>query len=255
MSFTSPQDLGTPILLEDYIAVPPPITPVSPPLCAVCHSPNSPRRCSNCRSIHYCSPVCQTLNWALHKHLCKPFVSSASDDKKPDKSSRRALYLSATSAKPKFTWIKFGDDGRPLDMAKCFPKTRPGDIKTIAFHDRFLPYWIQISYVSMDVSGYSLAPNACVGQLLSTSSAALGSGTQGVETRKHTVWRGPLVVLAYSAEDGLSKPALDVDPGALGPVVQYLKLRSEYDGPVFVEQPQKRYSEAEWKELLGGLKQ
>lgn len=161
----------------------------------------------------------------------------------------------SNSAKPKFAWIKFGDDGRPLDMAKCFPKTRPGDIKTIAFHDRFLPYWIQISYGSMDVSGYSLAPNACVGQLLSTSSAALGSDTQGVETRKHTVWRGPLVVLAYSAEDGLSKPALDVDPGALGPVVQYLKLRSEYDGPVYVEQPQKRYSEAEWKELLGGLKQ
>jgi hypothetical protein len=52
-------------------------------------------------------------------------------------------------------------------------------------------------------------------------------------------------VLAYSEEDGLSEPALDVDPSALGPVILYLKLRSEYEGPVFVEQPQKRYGEQE----------
>lgn len=140
-------------------------------------------------------------------------------------------------------------------MVKYFPQTPPGDIRTIAFHDCFLPCWTQISYGSMDVSGYLLARNAWVERLLSNLSNALGSATQGVETRKHTVWCGPLVVLAYNAEDGLSKPALGVDLSALGPLVQYLELKSDYGGPVLVEQPQKRYSEAEWEELRGGSRQ
>lgn len=67
------------------------------------------------------------------------------------------------------------------------------------------------------------------------------------------MWRGPLVVLAYSAE-GLSKPALDVEPSVLGPVVEYLGLRREYAGPVFVGQPQEWYGK-EWKKLLGGVGQ
>jgi hypothetical protein len=243
MLSTSPQDFGTPILLEDYIAVPPPVTPESPPICAVCHSSNSPRRCSTCKSLYYCSLACQTLDWAIHKQLCRPFTSSSSDDKKPDESYRRALYLPAPHSKPKFIWLQYSDDGRPLDIAKYFPSTGAGEIKTIAFHDRYLPYWIQISYDS-NTSGRSLTTNACVEQLLSSASVS-GSDTQGTETRKHTVWCGPLVVLAYSEEDGLSEPALDVDPSALGPVILYLKLRSEYEGPVFVEQPQKRYGEQE----------
>lgn len=250
MSSTLPQNFSTPLLLEDYTAVTPPVTPDSPPLCAICHSTDSLRRCSTCKSLYYCSPTCQARDWGIHKPLCKPF-GSPSDSKKPDKSYRRALYLPETNDKPRFAWIKFDNDGRPLDMAKCFPNSGADQIKTIAFHERHLPYWVQISYDS-NASGRSLTTNACVEWLLSKPSATTGLENRGTDTRKHTVWRGPLVVLGYSAEDGLSKPALDIDPSVLGPVVQYLALRSEYEGPAFFEQPQKRYSEQEWKDLSGG---
>ena len=53
------------------------------------------------------------------------------------------------------------------------------------------------------------------------------------------------MAIAYSTEEGLSKPALDVDTSVLGPVVEYLRLRSEYEGLVFVEQPQEWKGEAE----------
>ncbi|KAF1924832.1 uncharacterized protein M421DRAFT_95167 [Didymella exigua CBS 183.55] len=233
---TTPQDFGNSLFLEDYIRVTPPVTALSAPLCAVCHSLATPRRCSTCKSLCYCSSVCQTRNWSLHKRFCKPFSSSASDDKRPEKSYRRALYLPKTSGKPKFVWLKYGDDGRRLDIARCFPELQGMEE-------------IQISYDS-NVSGRTLGENTCVSQLLSPSPSN-PSGMHGI--KKSSVWRGPLV-LAYSAEEGLSKPAFDIDPSVLGPVVDYLRLRSEYEGLAFVEQPQEWYSE-EWKKLLGGARE
>jgi hypothetical protein len=58
------------------------------------------------------------------------------------------------------------------------------------------------------------------------------------------------MALAYDPEEGLSRPALDVDTTALGPVRDYAKLRAEYDGPVFVEQPQERYTEEAWAAIM-----
>jgi hypothetical protein len=79
--------------------------------------------------------------------------------------------------------------------------------------------------------------NECVKRLLDD---AVGTST----------WRGPLVVLAYSAEEGLERPALDVDTTVLEPLVEYLRLRVEYEGPVFVEQPQERWGDVGWKAVL-----
>jgi hypothetical protein len=36
-------------------------------------------------------------------------------------------------------------------------------------------------------------------------------------------------------------------------VRDYANLRAEYDGPVFVEQPQERYTEEEWKAIMEGV--
>lgn len=65
-------------------------------------------------------------------------------------------------------------------------------------------------------------------------------------------FRGPIIALAYDPESGLEKPALDVDTTILGALKEYAKLREEYDGPIFVEQPQIRYSEEEWKVFMAG---
>jgi hypothetical protein len=105
----------------------------------------------------------------------------------------------------------------------CFPNIPKGDIKTIAFHNRFLPYWIQLSYDGNTNGTRSLDNNAAI----------------------QNTFRGPVVALAYDAEEGLSRPALDADTRMLGAVLDYATLRAEYAGPVFVEQPQERYTEEE----------
>ncbi|KAH6643047.1 hypothetical protein C7974DRAFT_302274 [Boeremia exigua] len=223
MSSSGPQDLGIPLLLEEYLTVSPPVTSDSTPLCAACHALASSQRCSMCKEVHYCSSKCQMLDWPLHKLLCRHSTASS----RPDPANRRALYLPDDKDKPRFVWLKYGNDGRPFDKAKCFPTTPADDIKTIGFHNRYLSYWIQISYDS-NPSGRDLKRNMSI----------------------KSVWFGPLVVIVYSAEEGLSKPALDIQVGALRPVVEYLRLRSEYRGLIFVEQPQEQYGEEEWKKLL-----
>ncbi|KAF2127882.1 hypothetical protein P153DRAFT_432325 [Dothidotthia symphoricarpi CBS 119687] len=227
MSSTAPQDFGQPFVLEDYIPIQQPVTTTSPALCAVCHKPASHQRCSKCKSINYCSNTCQTTDWPAHKILCAPFLRSHVT--RPGPTFRRALLFPEHNAKPKFIWLEYGtNDGRPLDMPAYFPSTPPQEIKTIAFHNRFLPYWIQVSYDS-NASSRVLQDNA---------------GLQDV--------RGGVVVLAYDLDVGLSGPALDVGPGVLGPVREYFALRRGYRGPVFVEQPQERYEEGVWREFMKG---
>ncbi|KAJ7270511.1 hypothetical protein C8J57DRAFT_1321951, partial [Mycena rebaudengoi] len=34
-------------------------------------APSLFRKCSGCRLVSYCSPACQTANWAAHKPLCR----------------------------------------------------------------------------------------------------------------------------------------------------------------------------------------
>lgn len=110
----------------------------------------------------------------------------------------------------------------------CFPNIAKDDIKTIAFHNRFLPYWIQLSYDSNKNGTRNPDNNAAI----------------------QFAFRGSVVALAYDAEEGLSKPALDVDTRVLGPVLAYAKLRAEYVGPVFVEQPQDWYTAEEWAKIV-----
>lgn len=163
-------------------------------------------------------------DWEQHKVVCKSFAKSAS----PGSICRRALFFSPDQSRPRFLWLTYGDNGTPLNIAQCFPDTPKEEIKTIAFHNRWLPYWIQISYDSNMNKARSLAKTSPI---------------------LHS-FRGPVVVLAYYAEEGLSQPALDVDTTTLEPVVEYAKLRADYKGPIFVEQPQERYTEEQWKGIM-----
>jgi hypothetical protein len=165
----------------------------------------------------------KTSDWEQHKLVCKTLVIS----KSVNPNNRRAMHFARSQVGPYFIWLTYGDDGIPLNIARCFPDTPTEQIKTIAFHNRYLPYWIQISYDS----------NVDQARFFFKTSPILGE------------FRGPIVVLAYDAVEGLSKPALNVDTTTLGPVVEYAKLRAEYNGPMFVEQPQERYTEEQWKTI------
>jgi hypothetical protein len=133
------------------------------------------------------------------------------------------------NSRPCFIFLRYEDDGAPLDLHWYFPDTPREDIKKTAFHNRFLSYWIQLCYDGNPDGERSLEVNG-----------AIGGG-----------FRGPVVALAYDAVQGLSVPAMDVDTTTLRPVMEYARLKKEYHGPVFVEQPQERYTEKEWSDLQG----
>jgi hypothetical protein len=163
-------------------------------------------------------------DWEQHKLVCKPFAKSTS----PGPNHRRALFFSPDKTRASFVWLEYGTDGTPFNVSSCFANIPKKDIKTIAFHNRFLPYWIQLSYDSnLDAS------------------RAMGNNP----LMQHA-FRGPVVAIAYDPEGGLSQPALDVDTATLAPVRDYAKLRVEYGGPIFVEQPQERYTEEEWTSIV-----
>ncbi|KAL6705951.1 hypothetical protein ACN47E_006230 [Coniothyrium glycines] len=220
------QDFGQPLVLEDYLPdIPQPTS--SRTLCATCHAEAHDRRCSVCKNNSYCSVTCQASDWPIHKTVCKSYMRV--HDARPSSKHRRALYFPGNANKPRFIYLAYDTDGTPLDMAKCFPDTPEQDIKTIAFHNRFLPYWIQLSYDSNPEGRRSRDSNMSIGN----------------------AFHGSVVALAYDAELGLGSPALDADTTTLRAVLEYAKLRAEYDGPVFVEQPQDRYTETAWREILG----
>ncbi|KAF1914136.1 hypothetical protein BDU57DRAFT_518946 [Ampelomyces quisqualis] len=227
MSSTAPQDFGYPLVLEDFMPVIQPPTANSPSHCAVCHAVvNQSKKCSGCKNIIYCSKSCQTANWAQHKTLCKAYTNAS----RPTTQHRRAVLFAAEQARARFIWLRYGSDGTPLDMTAWFPDMAQGDdndVRTVAFHSRFLPYWIQLSFDGNTSGTRSLDSNAAI----------------------QCAFRGPVVAVAYDAEEGLGKPALDADTRLLGPVLDYARLRAEYAGPVFVEQPQERYTEEDWARI------
>jgi hypothetical protein len=163
-------------------------------------------------------------DWEQHKLVSKPFTKSTS----PGPDYRRALFLSPDKTRAHFVWLKYGTDGAPINITSCFANRQKKDLRTIAFHNRFLPYWIQLSYDSNPEANRALSSNLLV---------------------QHA-FRGPVVAIAYDPEGGLSQPALDVDTATLAPVRDYAKLRAEYEGPIFVEQPQERYTEEEWTSIV-----
>ncbi|KAI8933840.1 hypothetical protein NX059_009541 [Plenodomus lindquistii] len=229
MSATTSQDLETPLIHEDFLPTPVPTTLST--LCATCHTNAPQRRCSTCKNIHYCSSACQATDWPLHKTICKAYLKSLAQ--RPSSQHRRALFFPAESSKPVFVYLKYDEDGTPLDITDYLGGIPGADRKTVAFHNRHLATFTQISYDGNQSSLRTLEENMCI-----------GGGA----------FRGPVVVTSHDPDEGLSAPAIDVDTRILGAVRNYASLRGEYRGPIFVEQPQERYREEQWKGVVEAAK-
>lgn len=52
-------------------------------VCSCCGFTGKILRCGKCKSVYYCNDVCQKIDWAFHKIVCKPFEkeSKPSDTK------------------------------------------------------------------------------------------------------------------------------------------------------------------------------
>jgi hypothetical protein len=126
---------------------------------------------------------------------------------------RRVLYFPVDSAKPIFSVLAFDEEGTVSGLEHHFPSVPAQEIKKLSFHNRYLPYFIQINYDTNAHGERALAENKSL----------------------RLPFRGPIVVLAYDLEVALSGPALNADTTIMGPLMDYLKLWREYDGPKFVE--------------------
>ncbi|OAK97874.1 hypothetical protein IQ06DRAFT_227470 [Phaeosphaeriaceae sp. SRC1lsM3a] len=120
MASNAPKDLGQPLVLENFMPIEQPVDINSAALCVVCYVvPEQTKRCGRCKDIMYCSNNGQTPNWAEHKMICKSFPKSTS----PDLHHRHALYCAPAESRPSFVWLQYGDDGKPIDIVKCFANT------------------------------------------------------------------------------------------------------------------------------------
>ncbi|KAI4953630.1 hypothetical protein J4E91_002478 [Alternaria rosae] len=214
MSSTTPyslQDFGYPLMLEDYVPVPPLSTTVAD-LCGTCHAPDAKKKCSKCKNIRYCSPACQKRDWEFsHKLVCKPYAKAI---KQPiGDNERRVLHFPFNSTKPVFSVLAFDEEDTVSGLEHHFPDVPAQEIKKLSFHNRYFPYFIQINY-NMNARGeHALTENKSLG----------------------LPFRGPIVVLAYDLEIALSGPALNADTTIMRPLMEYIQLLREYDGPKFVE--------------------
>lgn len=137
MASNAPKDLGQPLVLENFMPIEQPVDINSAALCVVCYVvPEQTKRCGRCKDIMYCSNngqvrnainqhsirvanIQETPNWAEHKMICKSFPKSTS----PDLHHRHALYCAPAESRPSFVWLQYGDDGKPIDIVKCFANT------------------------------------------------------------------------------------------------------------------------------------
>ena len=126
---------------------------------------------------------------------------------------RRVLHFPVDSTKPVFSVLAFDEEGTVSGLDYHFPGVPTQEIKKLSFHNRYFPYFIQINY-DMNAKGErALVENKSLG----------------------LPFRGPVVVLAYDLDIALSGPALNADTSIMGPLMEYVELLREYDGPKFVE--------------------
>ncbi|CAE7219962.1 zf-MYND domain containing protein [Pyrenophora teres f. teres] len=191
-----------------------------------------PQKCSACKNIRYCSPVCQTTDWAPYKTVCKRYLTSLTQ-RPTDRTTRRILFFQPSAPKPAFYYLAFPTkNATPTptpDLSPFFPTIPLTETKKLSFHNRYLPFFVQLTYDANPTGTRVLAENKALG----------------------APFRGPVVVMVFDAEEGVGGFPLDVDTTVFRALAEYVGLWREYQGPVFVEQPQERYGEEELRRMLG----
>ncbi|TGO81697.1 hypothetical protein BPOR_1050g00030 [Botrytis porri] len=77
----------------------------SPPLalsCTICSFPA--KDCARCKSAAYCSSECQTMDWPLHKTLCKKITAMPP---RPSPTHKLGILFPTYSKSPDLVWVNF----------------------------------------------------------------------------------------------------------------------------------------------------
>lgn len=73
-----------------------------PSICVRCRKP-SDKICSVCKAT-YCGPICQHLDWAKHRFLCRAFVTKFAPQNRPSPHHWRCVYLPCNRRDPRVIW-------------------------------------------------------------------------------------------------------------------------------------------------------
>ncbi|KAI0841904.1 hypothetical protein F5Y06DRAFT_163077 [Hypoxylon sp. FL0890] len=165
--------------------------------CAVCWKEGgSP--CSTCKSCHYCSEECQKSDWKSHKLLCHLI---ATETERPSPSHIRAIYFPDSKPTPELVWIPCIENDE-IPEEPNVPASEPIDD---LLGNKFC---VHVRRVDWDDGGKKSTPrpievyhrdNFLLDESPPTASLEAAVRHYGQEK---VGWRGPLVVVAVSVEDG-----------------------------------------------------
>ncbi|KAI8944556.1 hypothetical protein F4801DRAFT_571314 [Xylaria longipes] len=167
--------------------------------CIICNKPNS-LRCGRCKSVSYCSKLCQRGDYPVHKLLCASFLNFDMTTR-PTREHIRAVLFPVDKKKPELIWLhcKWVDMEDPFDRRWQCPNTEP-------FLNEHGPIHVPIQYNS--VLARHLPNTVCVsyrdtflvdGSVRNASILVITGAIPGL----HYDWCGPII--AY----GKVGPGLD----------------------------------------------
>ncbi|GAW14743.1 hypothetical protein ANO14919_069240 [Xylariales sp. No.14919] len=162
-----------------------------PDSCIICNKTNA-LRCQRCKSVSYCSKLCQRGDYPVHKLLCARF-SAFDITTRPDKEHVRAILFPVDQKQPKLIWLHCGwiEPEDEYDRRWQNPNAKP-------FLNNDHGHEVIIRY--NDVLGKHLSDIVCVSYrdtfLIdgSVPNNSIASVTATVPASHHD-WRGP--VIAY----------------------------------------------------------
>ncbi|THY84169.1 hypothetical protein D6C93_08625 [Aureobasidium pullulans] len=153
--------------------------------CAIC-PPHLGKACSVCNCSHYCSRECQTVDYPVHRTLCKTYQHF---QRRPNSNMRRAIFFPVKS-EARFVWIETDQLSNQPDFErikkKCF-KNSNCSIERITI-DEDLVYMKKLNpQIVLVYRANSASDGSAVNQSLSR-----------LNDETCTSWKGP--VLAYGSE-------------------------------------------------------
>ncbi|KAI1143256.1 hypothetical protein F5Y05DRAFT_147566 [Hypoxylon sp. FL0543] len=165
--------------------------------CAVCWKEGA-SRCSTCKSCSYCSKECQKNDWKSHKLLCHLV---AAEPERPSPSHIRAIHFPVTKPTPELVWIPCVENDE-IPEEPNFPRLEA--MKDLLGNK----FPVGVKRVDWDKSGKKPTPRPIEIYHRDTFLVDESPPTTSLEAamRHHGQakfgWRGPLIVVAVSVEEG-----------------------------------------------------
>ncbi|KAI9648087.1 hypothetical protein NHQ30_002716 [Ciborinia camelliae] len=164
--------------------------------CTICNLPA--KNCARCRSAAYCSAACQTLDWPLHKTLCKKFTTTPP---RPSPTHKLGFLFPPDSTSPKLVWVNVIKTKVP-SFERLFDAPDVSEFLTYGPGDRYDPEQLLIQpqrimrarNINHTLAVYMRDNFGSDGSKMTQSASSITAGKM-----KHS-WKGPLIVVSLEGQ-------------------------------------------------------